>query len=468
MRIDLLSIFPAYFAPLELSLMGKAQEAGLLDVHVHDLRTWTEDRHRTVDDTPYGGGAGMVMRADIWGKALDAVIEAGGFAGDAPNHVSDVFVDEAPVSASVSVACEENVAESRRVVLAIPTPSGRPLTQERAAQLTSAQQLIIACGRYEGIDQRVADHYRSRGIAVEEYSIGDYVLNGGEVAALVLVEAVARLLEGVMGNPQSLEEESYSGDGLLEYPTYTKPRSWRDLEVPDVLLGGNHAAIARWRRDRSLERTAHRRPDIVRTLSADALDSRDRECLALNGYLVGECVASLDIRQALPGEDKALSAFASRMFPLACPEDMAEEDIRRFIEENLTVDVCASWIADEEARVLIAESEGKIVGYSLVLMGAPESMPRGNGTIPVDDHAAYLSKCYVAPDYHGTGVAGALLERAVRDAQEAGASQIVLGTNARNARALRFYRKHGFRKSGRRRFQVGAVRAVDEVLIRPL
>ena len=175
MRIDLVSIFPAYFQPLELSLLGKAHDVGLVDVHIHDLRDWTHDRHRTVDDTPYGGGAGMVMKPDIWGAALDEILAA-------------------------------DIGLQGERVLAIPTPSGVPLTQAIAEDLArESDHLVIACGRYEGIDQRVADHYRNRGIRVLEYSIGDYVLNGGEAAALVLVEAVSRLLDGFMGNPDSLE-----------------------------------------------------------------------------------------------------------------------------------------------------------------------------------------------------------------------------------------------------------------------
>ena len=233
MRIDLLSIFPDYFAPLEVSLLGKAGEHGLVDLRIHDLREWTHDRHRSVDDTPYGGGAGMVMMPSVWGEAIDEVFEE-----------------------------TETGGQSDRRVLAIPTPSGRPLTQSMAQDLTNATQLVIACGRYEGIDQRVAEHYREAGFEVLEYSIGDYVLNGGEVAALVLVEAVTRLLDGFMGNPDSIVEESYS-QGLLEYPAYTKPRSWRGLEVPEILLSGNHAAIATWRREQALERTRSRRPELL-------------------------------------------------------------------------------------------------------------------------------------------------------------------------------------------------------------
>ena len=245
MRIDVVSIFPDYLAPLGLSLAGKAQASGLLDVHVHDLRHWTRDRHHTVDDTPYGGGAGMVMKPEPWGDALDEISAAG--AGDP--------------------------------LLLVPTPSGDRLTQQMAEELSREQWLVFACGRYEGIDQRVMDHYRSR-MRVREVSIGDYVLNGGEVAALVVVEAVVRLLPGFMGNPDSLAEESHGGDGLLEYPVYTKPPSWRGLDVPEVLFSGHHAQIARWRRDQALRRTAQRRPDLVARMSAEALSERDREVLA--------------------------------------------------------------------------------------------------------------------------------------------------------------------------------------------
>ncbi len=227
MRLDVISIFPDYLAgPLRVSLLGKAADRGLLDLRLHDLRDWTTDRHRTVDDTPYGGGAGMVMRPEPWGAALDTVAPAG----------------------------------SPPPRLVVPTPSGRPFTQARAAGLAAEPWLVFACGRYEGIDQRVVEHAASR-MPVDELSIGDYVLAGGEAAVLVIVEAVARLLPGVLGNPESLAEESHAG-GLLEYPVYTRPPAWRGLAVPEVLLSGDHAAVARWRRNESLRRTAERRPDL--------------------------------------------------------------------------------------------------------------------------------------------------------------------------------------------------------------
>ena len=249
MRVDVVTIFPDYLAPLGLSLVGKARESGLLDLRVHDLRDWTTDRHRTVDDTPLGGGAGMVMRPDVWGEALDEVLGDDG--GD--------------------------------VELLVPTPSGEVFTQRTAERLAGRARLVVACGRYEGIDARVVEHYRSRGVAVTELSIGDYVLNGGEVAALVVVEAVARLLPGVLGNPASLAEESHGESGLLEYPVYTRPVAWRGLVAPDVLLSGHHAHIARWRRDRALERTAERRPDLLAALGPDDLDGRDRTVLDARG-----------------------------------------------------------------------------------------------------------------------------------------------------------------------------------------
>jgi tRNA (guanine37-N1)-methyltransferase len=244
MRIDVVSIFPDYLSPLSLSLAGRAQASGLLEVHVHDLRRWTHDRHRTVDDTPYGGGAGMVMKPEPWGEALDEISAAG--AGDP--------------------------------LLLVPTPSGERLTQPMAEELSREPWLVFACGRYEGIDQRVMDHYRGR-MRVREVSIGDYVLNGGEVAALAVVEAVVRLLPGFMGNPESLAEESHGGDGLLEYPVYTKPASWRGLDVPEVLLSGHHGQVARWRRDQALRRTAERRPDLIARMPEDVLDEHDRTVL---------------------------------------------------------------------------------------------------------------------------------------------------------------------------------------------
>lgn len=260
-RIDVVSIFPDYLAPLELSLVGKARREGILDLQVHDLRAWTTDRHRTVDDTPFGGGAGMVMRPDVWGTALD-----------------DLLTTSAPASAAPGPT-----------MLLLPTPSGAPLTQQDAEDFAGLGRLVIACGRYEGIDARVAEHYAdSPDVVVREFSLGDYVLNGGEVAALVLIEAVARLLPGVVGNPESLVEESHStapGGGLLEYPVYTKPATWRGMEAPEVLLSGHHGKVARWRRDQALRRTALRRPDLIAVLDPTSLNDADRAVLAECGWV---------------------------------------------------------------------------------------------------------------------------------------------------------------------------------------
>ncbi|MDP9093760.1 MAG: tRNA (guanosine(37)-N1)-methyltransferase TrmD [Actinomycetota bacterium] len=231
MTLDVVTIFPTYLAPLRESLVGKAIERALVDLRVHDLRAWTDDPHRSVDDTPYGGGPGMVMLAEPWGRALD------------------------------EIAPPEGAAQPRIIV---PTPSGRPFTQALAAELATEPWLLFACGRYEGIDARVVDYARRRAV-VDELSVGDYVLAGGEAAVLVIVEAVCRLLPGVLGNAESAIDDSFSPGvgGLLEGPAYTKPASWRGLDVPPVLLSGNHGDIARWRRQRSEDRTATRRPDLL-------------------------------------------------------------------------------------------------------------------------------------------------------------------------------------------------------------
>jgi tRNA (guanine37-N1)-methyltransferase len=271
MRIDIITIFPEYFGPLDVSLIGKAARRGDIAFAVHDLRNWTYDVHRTVDDSPFGGGPGMVMKAEPWGEALDAVTGQGG-----------------------------------DPLLVIPTPAGVPFTQELAARYAAEPWLVFACGRYEGIDGRVTDEARSR-MRVEEVSIGDYVLAGGEPAVLVMIEAIARLLPGVLGNAESAADDSFGfGDGsaggpmagLVEGPAYTRPRTWRDREVPPVLLSGDHAAIARWRRDMALRRTAENRPDLVARLLAPTapesagqaadqggqLSDRDRAVLSEAGF----------------------------------------------------------------------------------------------------------------------------------------------------------------------------------------
>ena len=226
MRIDAITIFPQYFDALELSLLGKARENNLLDIHVHDLRDFTHDKHKTVDDSPYGGGAGMLMKPEPWGEALDEVLGEGG-----------------------------------ETIVIFTSPAGELFNQATAYELANAKHLVFACGRYEGIDQRVVDYAQTKA-KVRSVSLGDYVLNGGEVAAIAMIEAIARLIPGVIGNAESLVEESHS-EGLLEYPSYTKPASWRGYDVPEVLLSGNHALIAKWRREQQIERTNKVRPDLL-------------------------------------------------------------------------------------------------------------------------------------------------------------------------------------------------------------
>jgi tRNA (guanine37-N1)-methyltransferase len=273
-RIDIVTIFPDYFGPvgkdgrvgnsgpLGVSLIGKAGVRGDIDFRVHDLRSWATDVHHTVDDTPFGGGPGMVMKADVWGRALDDVLSAAPVPGAPPAR------------------------------LVVPTPSGKPFTQEMAASYAGEGHLVFACGRYEGIDSRLVADARTR-MPVDEVSIGDYVLAGGEAAVVVVVEAVCRLLPGVLGNEQSHSDDSFGGtggpmSGLLEGPVYTRPRTWREHEVPDVVLSGNHRAIARWQRDEALRRTAVNRPDLIRRLAAtpEGLDKRDRQVLADVGFPV--------------------------------------------------------------------------------------------------------------------------------------------------------------------------------------
>ncbi len=231
MRIDAISIFADYFQALDLSLLGKAQASGILDFKAHDLRDYTHDKHKTVDDTPYGGGAGMLMKPEPWGEAFDDILS------DDLNQTDD------------------------RPVIIFTSPAGEVFKQATAHELAQRKHLVFACGRYEGIDQRVVEYAATKG-EVRLISIGDYVLNGGEVAAIAMIEAIARLVPGVIGNAESLIEESHS-DGLLEYPSYTKPSVWRGLEVPPVLLSGNHAAIAKWRHDQQVERTRQVRPDLL-------------------------------------------------------------------------------------------------------------------------------------------------------------------------------------------------------------
>ena len=359
MRVDVLSIFPAYLAPLELSLAGKAREKGLLDVHVHDLRDWATDRHRTVDDTPYGGGAGMVMKAEPWGEALDAVLPDG-------------------------------------ATLVVPTPSGTPFTQALARDLATRDHLVFACGRYEGIDQRVVDDARDRA-EVLEISIGDYVLNGGEVAALAITEAVVRLLPGFMGNAASLEEESHEG-GLLEYPVYTKPASWRGHDVPPVLLSGDHARIAAWRHEQAVRRTAERRPDLAHPAAAATVAD-------LDGTL--ELLRPADL-----GELQTLQ--------WACFAPEARETAAQLAED---VDGATAWVL----RV-----GGRLVGSVAAREEGSES---------------YLFLLMVAPDLRGRGI-GSFLLRHAEAAAPAHVSAYALVTGSDNAGGQKLYKRLGYRSRG--------------------
>ena len=370
MRIDVVSIFPDYLAPLRLSLPGKAQDAGLLEVHVHDLRQWTRDRHHTVDDTPYGGGAGMVMKPEPWGEAIDALADAS-------------------------------------TTLVVPTPSGEPFTQRVAAELATRGRLLFACGRYEGIDQRVMDHARTR-MEVREVSIGDYVLNGGEVAALVVTEAVVRLLPGFMGNPESLAEESHGEAGLLEYPVFTKPASWRGHEVPAVLLSGDHARIAAWRRDQAVRRTADRRPDLLHPSQA---------------------LADVEVRGARAGDTGELMTVQRACWAqlaLDNPEDPALG--REVLDE--TQDDVRGWA--REGTTLVAHSAGRLGGAV-----------RGR----LQDHTWHVDRLMVAPDLQGRGLGRLLLER-VEAAAPPGATDLELFTAAGSARNQRIYKKCGYRSRG--------------------
>ena len=376
MRIDVITMFPEYLAPLGLSLAGKAQESGLLDVHVHDLRDWTHDRHRTVDDTPYGGGAGMVMKPEPWGEALDAVVPAG------------------------------NTTDSRPT-LVVPTPSGEPFTQAVAAGLATRQHLVFACGRYEGIDQRVMDDAALR-MEVRELSIGDYVLNGGEVAALAIIEAVVRLLPGFMGNAGSLVEESHT-DGLLEYPVFTKPASWRGHPVPDVLLSGDHARIAKWRRAESVRRTAQRRPDLAHPASAVDV-----------GDLAGE------LRLAVPADAGEVLTLQR-----ACwvQEQQANPGVSIPAHQEDLADVQA-WM--REWTTLVLRAGGRLVGAA-----------RGRREGELWD----IGRIMAAPDLQGRGL-GRLLLTAIEEAAPADVTGYVLFTGARSERNIRMYKKAGYRLVG--------------------
>ena len=475
LRLDVVTIFPDYLRALDLSLVGKAADTGLIDLHVHDLREWTHDRHRTVDDTPLGGGAGMVMKPDVWGEALDAVL--------AP-----------PAGAP---------AQSRRV-LVIPAPSGDTFTQRTAEDLARADQVVFACGRYEGIDARVAEHYRSAGVEVRELSIGDYVLSGGEAATLVMIEAVARLRPGALGNPASVVEESHSEAGLLEYPVHTRPVAWRGLDLAvsaPHLLSGDHARIARARRDQSIARTVARRPDMIERLHPETLDTADRTALAHHGWVVptgAQGPVQLVIRPALAEDAEDLAALAARTFPDACPPFVPREQIAVHIASTFTPERFAAWQADPRVVLTVAElpdgltpsrltespapadavAPGELIGYSAVIIERLDSGgefvdgldPRPD-TVEIPARAdgsagivAELSKAYVDARLRSSGVAAVLLDEAIRDAAAMGATALWLGTHERNRRAQKAYKRRGFRTVGSRIYDVGGQACRDVVM----
>lgn len=298
MKIDIVSVFPEYFEVLNLSLLGKAQAKGLVEVTAHNLRDWTHDVHHSVDDTPVGGGAGMVMKPEVWSECLDELLQLGPAVVENTENIEDSadscdFCDTADSGTAQSSVDSENSGKtdtaqsSAGPVLIFPNPSAPLFTQQDATELSHADHLLFGCGRYEGYDARIPQYYRAQGIDVREYSIGDYVLNGGEVAVSVMLEAITRLLPGFMGNAESIVEESYTGENaLLEHRQYTKPAEWRGIKVPDVLLSGNHAKVDRFRRDEALQKTDELRPDLIEALDCAKLDKADRKTLMALGWEV--------------------------------------------------------------------------------------------------------------------------------------------------------------------------------------
>ena len=295
MKIDIVSVFPEYFEVLNLSLLGKAQAKGLVEVTAHNLRDWTHDVHHSVDDTPVGGGAGMVMKPEVWSECLDELLQLEPAVVENTENIEDSAdsCDTADSGTAQSSADAENsektdtARSSAGPVLIFPNPSAPLFTQQDATELSHADHLLFGCGRYEGYDARIPQYYRAQGIDVREYSIGDYVLNGGEVAVSVMLEAITRLLPGFMSNAESIVEESYTGENaLLEHRQYTKPAEWRGIKVPDVLLSGNHAKVDRFRRDEALQKTDELRPDLIEALDCTKLDKADRKTLMALGWEV--------------------------------------------------------------------------------------------------------------------------------------------------------------------------------------
>ena len=498
MRIDGVTIFPDYLRALDLSLIGKAIDAGKLQLGIHDLRDWTQDRHNTVDDTPAGGGAGMVMRPDVWGKALDQVLALPLTAAPVaePTYLADAQSVPAapapdPLAAPSPLAAPAETTEPgktaphgaqeplHRRVLVIPTPSGQVFTQRVAEELADADQLVFACGRYEGIDARVAEHYQSAGYQVRELSIGDYVLNGGEVATLVMVEAIARLIPGVIGNPTSLVEESHAASGLLEYPVYTRPVSWRGLDLDPDLLGGNHKLIARRRRDQALTRTATRRPDMIARLNPATLDRVDRALLAQLGWaaLDGEHFERIKLRPARGEEIEALVQLGRATFPDACPAFLSDDDVQAFMDATFTPEQVASWVNSDDAALIVAErvASGQLLGYVLV----ERDLPDGANELVTDPRPrclesysqaelGYVCKLYLLPSVRGGGIAGALMDQAKKAAAAWGVKTMWLATHETNRRAQKLYKRYGFKNAGKRSFKVGSATCRDVVMVASL
>jgi tRNA (guanine37-N1)-methyltransferase len=386
-RVDVVTIFPEWFASLDVSLTGKARSSGLLEVAVHDLRDWTHDRHRTVDDSPYGGGAGMVMKPEPWGEALDALLPPG------------------PVA--------------ERPTLVVPTPGGTPFTQAQARDLAGRPHLVFACGRYEGIDQRVLDE-AAASYDVREVSLGDFVLNGGEVAAAAVLEAVVRLVPGFLGNADSLREESHE-DGLLEYPVYTKPASWRGHEVPAVLLSGDHAAIAAWRRAESVRRTVARRPDLAHPAASVGLGGLDLEIRPATRADAGELFT-------LTRACWLQELWANPGVVIPALEESFEDSVRGLSE----------W------TTVVALAGGRIVGSA-------------RGRVEGPDGAVWdVGRVMVAPDLQGRGL-GRYLLSLIEEAAPAEVTSYSLFTGAGSAGNIRMYKKAGYSLRGPAPGTAGAV-----------